>query len=178
MINLYLFVGSVVFYYVVLCIVIKGKLNKFLGLKTLVVLVLLCLPFNFNDYVVTVIGNAEGEKGVYSILSLYQGSKNGNTFTLLGIPIYQKAGKQASTVIGIPIQKAEEVAINFIGIGVYQNAEEVGNIIGISIYQKAKQTAVSGIGFAFYQKIVDEKDEMLVERFFGTFSILKNPTYP
>ncbi len=63
---------------------------------------LLCLPFNINGYVLTVLGNAVGENGVYSIFSLYQ-KTDGDAFTLLGLAGYQNAGRNAGTGIGLAI---------------------------------------------------------------------------
>jgi len=156
-------------------------------LKSVGVLMLLCAPFNFDGTIVTVLGNAESKKSVYSVSSLYQKAEY-NAFNLISLLGYQHAGNKALNVVGISAyQHAENLAINFItlsgyqnavatainfaGVSAYQNSEgTVGTFIGISVYQNARRRAEAVLALVFYQKV--ENKDITLTRTFGVWSFL------
>ena len=120
--------------------------------KRIALVALLVLPLNINGNVFTIAGNAVAEKSVYSIFS-----------------IYQKAGQNAFTLIGLAYQKAGRNAITGIGLAGYQKAEQNAVIgLGIAGYQKAGQHTETLIAIALYQRVGEKT------RAFGAFSALTN----
>ena len=115
---------------------------------------LLTLPVNVNGHVFTLFGNATGEKGVYSISSLYQRS-DGNVISLIGLTGYQKAGQNAVAILGIAgYQEAGQDAAAGVGIVGYQKAgRKTTLLIGLSGYQEAGHWALTIAGIAGYQKV-------------------------
>jgi len=83
--------------------------------KRLAPLALLCLPFNINGNVITVLGNAKAEKSIFSVFSLYQNASNVAVAVLAG---YQNASENAVAVLAG-----------------YQNASNVA-VAGLALYQK------------------------------------------
>jgi len=151
--NIWLFLLSVWVYSAVWGLIQTPPLPLKKLLKAVALIALLCLPLNIDGHVFTVIGNAKGEKGVYSLCSFYQESK-GNVFTIVGVGGYQKAGRDAATLIGLAgYQKAGRNAELGIGLAGYQKAGgDAATFMGLSGYQKAGKDAVFGIGLAGYQE--------------------------
>ncbi|MDA2922309.1 hypothetical protein MYX07_03525 [Patescibacteria group bacterium AH-259-L07] len=119
--------------------------------QRIALLALLCLPFNFNGTVFTVIGNITG-KNTYSVASLYQNAGN-VAFTFFGLSGYQNAGRDAWIAAGL---------------SGYQNAgRDAWTLVGLSGYQNAGNDAATLIGIGFYQKVADK------ERTFGVWYSLK-----
>ncbi|MBI1998879.1 MAG: hypothetical protein HYS73_00910 [Parcubacteria group bacterium] len=153
--------------------------------KVLGIAILLALPVNVGGYVWTIAGNASGEKGVYSLFSMYQHAEKGNTFSVLSFLGYQHAGNEAVTGFGVSgYQHAGENALTFIGVSGYQRAgndavtaigvsgyqragKNAVTAIGVSGYQRAGKNAVTAIGVGIYQKVPGK------ERTFGAFTTLK-----
>jgi len=123
--------------------------------KTIALIALLTLPVNVNGYVFTIAGNAVGEKGVYSLFSLYQKS-DGSVVTFIGLLGYQEAG---------------HAALTFVGVSGYQRAgRDALAGIGLSGYQEAGRDARTLMGLSFLQRAGE------LERWFGAFVPLHAPT--
>ena len=153
MANIWLFLGTVALYSGIYWCLQKPQSVK-AALSQFGLLAALCLPVNVNGYVLTVIGNAQGEKGVYSLCSLYQESQNGDTFSLVGLAGYQKAGHHAVTGIGLAgYQEAGNDAVTCFGLSGYQEAgNDAVTGVGLSGYQEAGNVAVTGAGLSGYQE--------------------------
>ena len=158
MINLLLFILSFSIYFVIYWLLRRPQ-----GVKsyrnTILSLAFLCMPFNINGNIFTVIGNAESEKNIFSILSFYQRAEN-STFALFGVPIYQHAGNDAFTLIGVSIyQHAGNNAITFIGVSFYQHAENDAFIaIGVVGYQEAGRKTRLVVALAVYQYVIETEN--------------------
>ena len=149
--NLWLYLCSVVVYFLVWLLIVfynfcyDRKVSPFVFAKwrkTLGIIALLCIPFNFGGYVFTVMGNAVGEKAVYSIFSVYQNSPNGNTVAVFGLPIIQKSGNEAVVLVGIANQKAENNAAVAVGIANQKAENEAFVLVGIANQKSGKDAAV------------------------------------
>lgn len=174
MTNIYLFIGSVILYYVVYeiwwftateTLTFDFRLN----FKALGIIALLCLPVNIGGHVFTVLGNAQGKNGVYSVASLYQESESGDTLALFssgyqradgdattcfGFSAYKDAGRDAAvTVLGISAyERGGRDAIVAFGVSGYQQAERhAGMMVGIPAYQRSEQDATNLFGVSGYQ---------------------------
>jgi len=152
MTNLMLFALTTLTYFAIWC-----RLEKSRGLagyaKKACLTALLCIPFNINGNIWTVLGNAESEKSIYSLCSLYQKAKN-EAVTLIGLAGYQSAGQDAVTIFGFSgYQSAGQDARTDIGLAGYQSAGRDAIIIaGLSGYQSAGNYARNLFGLAIYQK--------------------------
>ena len=137
------FVLTTLTYFAIWC-----RLEKSRGLagyaKKACLTALLCIPFNINGNIWTVLGNAESEKSIYSLCSLYQKAKN-EAVTLIGLAGYQSAGQDARTDIGLAgYQSAGRDAIIIAGLSGYQSAGNYArNLFGLAIYQKAGENSRS-----------------------------------
>jgi len=163
--NLWLYLGSVVVYFLVWLLIVfynfcyDRKVSPFVFAKwrkTLGIIALLCIPFNFGGYVFTVMGNAVGEKAVYSIFSVYQNSPNGNTVAVFGLPIIQKAENGAFVLVGIANQKSGNDAAVFAGIANQKSGNDAAVFAGISVMQVSKTRARTVLGIALYQRVRDK----------------------
>lgn len=105
-------------------------------LKTVGVVITLSLPFNINGYVFTMFGNVVGEKGVFSIASLYQKSD----------------GNALSVFAPLTVQEAKGSAHTFFGVSSYQKGRSVFHLVGVSIYQQAEVQAGAGAGIGVVQR--------------------------
>ncbi len=117
-------------------------------------LAFLSAPWDVGGNIWTVLGNAESEKSVYSLFSLYQKAGN-DAFVVVGVSLYQKAGNDAAV---------------FIGVSLYQKAgNDAAVFIGVSLYQKAERSASATCGFAIYQTIKSpDKSGLTISRTFAT----------
>ena len=134
--NILLFAVTLTLYSLVMGCVIM-TLNKFSWarfIKGTALMALLALPFNIGGNVFTIAGNATAEKSVYSLFSLYQ-----------------QAGQDAVTGIGLAYQQAKQDAVTG---------------IGLAVYQKAERKAYVPLAIALYQRVGEKK------RAFGAFSSL------
>lgn len=122
-------------------------------LKRFTLFALLCLPININDRVFTVFGNAEGKNGVYSVLSFYQKSECGETFSFFNILGYQKAEEEAFVVFGISAyQRGKDSALGF-GVSAYQVSDNTCVLFGgISGYQTGKKNITNVVTLSGYQR--------------------------
>ncbi len=96
-------------------------------------------------------GDAES---IWSIFLFFQKSKNGEAFSYLGAPLYQKALHSATFLIGISLyQKSELDSAGYLfGISAYTDSGyDSWCGIGIPIFQKAVHKARCFIGFNFRQ---------------------------
>lgn len=139
------------------------------ALKRLGLVALLCLPVNVNGYVFTVLGNAVGEKGVYSVCSVYQESEKGSVVSIVGLTAYQKA-KRTALIIGgvVGFQQSDEDVAVVAGIAGFQktmgpipkeNRERypkrsygAGMLIGVALYQVSEENCTGGLAIVFCQK--------------------------
>jgi hypothetical protein len=159
--NLLIFAITLLSYFSV-SYVIKRPANL---IRRLAFITILTIPFNFNGHVITLFGNGVGEKGIYSILSLYQASSTsskGDAWSLFSL--YQSSGNNCVSIFGSAIQKCK-YSINLFGISLYQEGEGVS--APFCIYQNAKTLADTKI-FGIYQKILPGKD-----RSFPVHSVLE-----
>lgn len=153
--------------------------------QALAICALLALPVNINGHVFTIAGNAQGEKGIYSLASLYQKTDNGNAYALvfsgyqqaagnavifLGFSGYQQAGGNTATVVGVSgCQLAGESAVTLVGVSGYQRARlETVTGLGFSGYQHADKLAGTFVGLALCQKVQDKV------RVFAAFTPLRD----
>lgn len=172
MTNLVLFAATIALYFGVYYLYLgkKPEVNRGTNLSILAWITLLSLPVNINGHVFTVFGNAVGEKGVYSIASLYQraSDNDGNvlallssgyqrastTFTLAGVSGYQQAEEFAMVGIGASGYQQADITLTFCGLSGHQRAEKHALIVfGVSGYQRAENKASTVVGLAFYQKV-------------------------
>lgn len=183
--NLWLWLCSIVLYWVVYEMLIRGaKPFDWSMAKSLGVIAFLTLPFNINGNVFTVFGNAVGEKDVFSVASFYQ-KANGTTITLIAPLTYQDAGDAAVSGVGVPsFQKGAKVGL-IVGVAPYQHANrgnsiiffglagqqvsllQSGVVLGFAGDQRAGITAQTFIGLAFHQQVGEK------ERWFATIMPLK-----
>lgn len=139
--NLWLFGSTVALYSGIVLLVWRHKLGSPIParktFKALGLIALLAMPININGYVFTIAGNAVGEKGVFSLFSLYQKTP-GTAFVVFPLFTWQEAGNDAGAFVGIVgNQKAGNMAVVGIGFAVNQNAQnEVGVILGIGFHQR------------------------------------------
>lgn len=138
-------------------------------LKRYAIMALLCLPVNIGGNVYTVMGNAEAEKNLYSVASIY-GKAGGDIITVVNILGYEKAGGNVIVIAGLPLyleagndailgigfssfEQAGKSALVVAGFAVYQQADNAGVLIGISLYQKATNgVALVMVGVSAYQE--------------------------
>src|SRR3989338_6973712 len=120
--NLALFVATVAGYFGIWCY-FGGAPEGFSGYAMrLGILALLSAPFNVKGIIWTVLGNAESEKSIYSLFSLYQKAGQ-HAGVFCGVALYQRAEWDAFVTVGIALyQKAEKDAVVFCGVALYQNA--------------------------------------------------------
>lgn len=148
MTNLVLFLGTLVTYFAVSCMIRRpngdSTFQLFLNYTKRVGLVaLLCAPFTIMGNVVTVLGNTESSKNIISLCSIYQ--KSGGNATALLFSGYQSAGKNAVTGIFSLAQSANVDAISGL-FALYQSAgRDAGIGIGFSGYQKARRNVVNTV---------------------------------
>src|SRR3989344_2961544 len=103
--------------------------------RRMALVALLVLPINIGGNVFTFAGNATAEKSIYSIFSLYQKAGR-DAVTAVGLT-YQKAGRDAVTAAGLTYQKAGRDAVTIVGLAGYQKAERETKVpIAIAIYQR------------------------------------------
>ena len=152
--NIFLFVLTVVTYFSV------WNFIKFTSkpdgvakyLKRIALIALLALPININGNVYTVAGNATAKENVISLFSLYQRAGK-NAITILG-PSYQQAGQDAVTIIGLSYQRAGEDAVTGVGFMAYQQASYMAKVpIAIALYQRVGEKTRS---FAAFSKLTSD----------------------
>jgi hypothetical protein len=149
--NVLLWIGTTVFYFALLCAVGGPMVSSHLGL-TLLIVALLCAPFNINGNIFTILGNAESEKNIFSIFSLYQRADRG-AYNILGLSLYQRAGRDAYSSFGLSLyQRADEDAVNFLGLSIYQRAGRDAYSIGLSLYQRADGDAYGFLSFCWREE--------------------------
>lgn len=127
-------------------------------LKRLSLIALLCFPFNFNDTIITVLGNAESKKDILSLCSVYQ-KAGGKAFSFIGIFSYQEAGSDAIVAIGVTSYQYSQKGFVLTTFGVagyqYTNSEGENNdtvvCFGCSLYQKSMGDTVVLFGISLYQ---------------------------
>ncbi len=166
--NIILFAVSVLLY----CVLWFGFLRPKSGVecaKRIALIAVLCIPFNINGNVFTVMGNATAERSIYSFFSLYQKADH-DAVTVLGLTGYQQAGNNALTGIGLAAyQQAGRDTVTMVGLTGYQQAgHDTVTAVGFTAYQRAGNMAKIGAGLAFYQKVGGKT------RSFGVYSELKN----
>ena len=168
MANIWLFIASVSGYFGLWALA-NPTLEYKRHLRRFALLVLLCVPFEIGGNVFTVIGNAESDKNIYSVLSFYQKAKQSayavvtllagqtagkNAYAFVNLLGDQKAGRDAVVGIGLPVfQEAKKDAVVVFGVSGYQEAG--GNTflgLGLSGYQKAGERAEIDLGVSGYQK--------------------------
>lgn len=137
--------------------------------KRITLIAVLCIPFNINGNVITVIGNATAERSIFSFFSLYQKAGN-NAVTGVGLTAYQQAGRHAITVLGLAAyQQAGRDTVTAVGLVGYQRAGNDAAIgIGLAGYQRADNKAIVRAGLVFYQKVYEKT------RAFSVWSKLEN----
>jgi len=98
----------------------------------------LCIPFNYNGNIFTVLGNAKSDKSIYSLLSFYQDAEE-TAFSLCSLLGYQRSVKDTVVVLGLALyQQANNDAAVFAGLAFYQRAgNDAVLIIGLALYQRA-----------------------------------------
>ena len=183
MTNLVLFFVTTVVYYVFGWFVFS-LYDLYPHKKALALCALLALPVNINGHVFTIVGNAQGEKGVYSLMSFYQQADQGDTLALafagyqqagedalvgFGLSVYQQAKRDAEIILGLSgYQRAGKDAIVGFGLSVYQQAKEKTEVFfGLSGYQQADKTAITSAGLTLCQRVQDKT------RVFAAFSSLR-----
>jgi hypothetical protein len=171
--NLLLWIGSTLLYFVVfVTYMIRKRPTKLpyprwvWSMKRLGIIALLTLPVNFDGHVVTVFGNAVGEKSVWSVASLYQ---KGGDVTVSVMALYQKAERLTFAFVApLTYQESGRDALNVVGVPSVQNAGERAILgFGIAGIQKARDAAQAIIGLAIYQQAGEK------ERWFGACFELK-----
>src|SRR3989338_5469936 len=117
------------------------------------ILALRSAPFNVKGTIWTVLGNAESEKSIYSLFSLYQKAGQ-HAFMFCGVALYQDARWDAFVGFGVALyQEAGRDAVVGFGVALYQGeGEEAGVFCGVAFYQRAGQDAGVFCGVAFYQR--------------------------
>ena len=81
---------------------------------------LLALPIDIGGNVFTIAGNAVAEKNIYSLFS-----------------VYQQAGQDAVTGLGLAYQRAGQNAVTGLGLAIYQKAGRGARVpISIALYQR------------------------------------------
>ena len=164
--NILLFAVTLTLYSLVMGCVIM-TLNKFSWarfIKGTALMALLALPFNIGGNVFTIAGNATAEKSVYSLFSLYQQAGQ-DAVTGIGLA-YQQAKQDAVTIIGLAYQQAGQNAVTGIGLAYQQAKQDAVTGIGLAVYQKAERKAYVPLAIALYQRVGEKK------RAFGAFSSL------
>lgn len=151
---------------------------------TVAIIAFLSIPFEINGSVWTVLGNARSKQNIFGLLSLYQVAEYsafsilGSVYqkagvdaaTVVGISIYQKAGNEATTGLGLAIYQASSVSTMLIGLCAYQYAEfSALHYVGIGLCQKSEREVCNCCGFSVYQQVKG------ASRAFGAFSSLKAP---
>ena len=107
MTNIVLFAVTVAVYFGVWVALVKPQpLKRHIG--ALALIAFLAMPFSINGNVFTLLGNATGDKNVYSLLSFYQQAGN-DAVSIVGIVAYQEGGKSAKSKASVAIyQKVGE----------------------------------------------------------------------
>jgi len=126
---------------------IRVSLKKFF--KVIVTAMLLALPIDIGGNVFTIAGNAVAEKNIYSLFSVYQQAGQ-DAVTGLGLA-YQRAGQNAVTGLGLAYQRAGQNAVTGLGLAYQRAGQNAVTGLGLA-YQRAGQNAVTGLGLAIYQK--------------------------
>lgn len=153
--NILLFLVTVTVYFTTIVCLDSYKSNKSIwnyswkkSAKRLAFVALLALPLNINGNVFTIAGNATADKNMFSFFSLYQNAGQ-NAGTVLGLA-YQNAGQDAGTFFGLAYQNARQDAVTVFGLA----------------YQKAKMSAKVPLAIALYQRVGEKT------RAFSAFSSL------
>lgn len=157
--NILLFVLTVFLYSAIwIWLSPPGSFGKYV--KRVALIALLSVPININGRVFTVIGNAAGEKSVFSVFSLYQRA-DGDAVTFLGLSGYQRAGNNAVTGAGISgYQRAGNEAVTILGLSGYQRAGNAQTIVGIAFYQNVEgNTRAFGVGSMLKHLIAPSKED-------------------
>lgn len=108
-------------------------------LKNLIYAILLCIPFNYNGDIYTVLGNAKSENNIYSVMSFYQNAK-GEAFSFFSIAGYQKAKTCSAGFSVLSFKEAENSSFSFAGIlNVEKAKNKVTTMVGLPLYMKSKE---------------------------------------
>src|SRR3989338_1106592 len=118
------------------------------------ILALLSAPFNVKGTIWTVLGNAESEKSIYSLFSLYQKAGQ-HAFMFCGVALYQDARWDAFVGFGVALyQRAGQDAGVFCGVAFYQRAgQDAGVFCGVAFYQRAGAQTETPYGLAVIQTV-------------------------
>src|SRR3989338_6682413 len=119
-------------------------------------LMLLCAPFNINDNVFTILGNAVSQKNSYALFPLYQKAEqkadapfalyqSAGQIAVAGFALYQSAGQGANTIFALYQSAGQKADATFT---LYQSTEQKAYAI-FALYQSAGQGADAL--FALYQ---------------------------
>ena len=138
---------------------IRVSLKKFF--KVIVTAMLLALPIDIGGNVFTIAGNAVAEKNIYSLFSVYQQAGQ-DAVTGLGLA-YQRAGQNAVTGLGLAYQRAGQNAVTGLGLAYQRAGQNAVTGLGLAIYQKAGRGARVPISIALYQRVGEKT------RAFGAF---------
>lgn len=119
--------------------------------RRIFIMTLLCMPINIGGSIFTVLGNAQSEKNIYAILSLYQNAKE-DAVSLVNLGGYQKAGGVAMTLLGASSYQEGQQTLLFAGFAGYQKAKSLAiTMFGVALCQTSERSAIMGFGVAGYQ---------------------------
>lgn len=120
------------------------------ALKTLAIVSVLSLPINIGGNIYTVAGNATGEN-VYSLLSFYQKAER-DAFSVVSLG-YQNAGRSAISIVSLGTYKKALTTVTVVGVDLYEKAGDMALMaFGAVAYQNAGSDAVNIIAVSLYQK--------------------------
>ena len=116
-----------------------------------IVAFLISYPYKVKSGTVYSLWGGFSDGDIRSLLSVFQVAKE-NAFSLISLSLYQRAGKTASSGLGINlIQRAEDSLLVF-GISIFQYANEgAKHYLGISLFQKAEDKALFVFGLSGIQ---------------------------
>lgn len=167
MTNLWLFLGSVTVFFGIAYLLFP-KTNVRGHAKRLALVAILCIPFDIGGNIFTILGSAESNGSIYSLVSLHQDAKKDafafffagnqkagkNAIVLFSVAVIQHAGNDAIVAVGIAgNQHAGDDAIIVFGIAGNQKAgRDAVVVFGVAGNQKAGKNAVVAFGIAGNQK--------------------------
>jgi len=107
-------------------------------------------PWKYKSDTYSLWGGMASTGNIYSLLGLFQTSKQGHSYALFGI-IQISAGDAWSVLGPVLFQVAGKRALSIFGFSLYQSGATAAQICGISVYKIGSYEVEQRSGFSIFQ---------------------------
>lgn len=130
--------------------------------KSYLIALVLCIPFNWEGNIITVLGNVKSDKDIFSVVSFYQNTKgNAHSFIQMG---YQKGYESRSIISMLSFQKSDNYSFALLGLlNIQESIDNTTTGLGIPAYQKANN-CYNNCGLTIFMKEHNEKEYFVLLR--------------